>query len=68
MSFILGSVRRDPEIVIQHDLLGVESQNPLIIFASFLLERICSLECKDGSYIGRIGVSAVVIQGIDSYH
>ena len=68
MSFILKSVRRDLGIEIRHDVLRVESQNPLIILASFLLERICGLECKNGNYIGWVTISIAMIQGIDTYH
>lgn len=50
MSFILKFVRRRRLIEIRRDVLSVERQNPLVVFKSFRLERVYSLEREDGDY------------------
>ena len=52
MSFILKVVRRSRGIGIRRYALSVKSQDPLVVLVSFLLERVDSLECKDGNCMG----------------
>lgn len=51
MSFILKFVRWKRRIEIRCNALDVESYNPLVIFLSFLVKFVYSLERNNSNYI-----------------
>ena len=48
-------------IEVGHSILSVESQDPLVVLASFLLECVHSLECKDGDCVRWVVISTAAI-------
>lgn len=61
ISFILQFVRRRLGIEVLRDELSVKSEHPLVVPSSFLLERVYSLECKNGNCVRWTAVSTTMI-------